>query len=396
MHKHDAFTGWMEDLHNYRGRLQWAVERISQLPHGDKAVEFLNHLQARGLNPGSVLKFATWLPKILTALDVMSAGRREVEAFIASVNSSGYRAYTKRAIWVTVKKLFQYLRMGDTSKGTPYPPEVSWIKSYISESEVEKSSRVGPDNILTADEVMRMVKATDNPRDEAMVLVLFEGAFRPGELLRMKVGSVHFMKDYCVVSTKGKTGIKRIPLIVSYSALKRWLELHPRRNDPDAPLWCALDPIHRGGRLSYGRFREKLKMIAERAGLKKDFWPYLLRHSQLTSMADKLTEAKLSLFGGWVLGTRMTRRYVHWSGRDLDRSILSLHGLAPRESSNHILTLTACPRCNGKNPPSSPRCESCGLVLDREMALRMEDDLARRVERLEEMIQKLLSQRTAS
>jgi integrase len=48
---------------------------------------------------------------------------------------------------------------------------------------------VGPDKILTAEEVMRMVKATDNPRDGAMVLVLFEGAFRPGELLRMKVGS---------------------------------------------------------------------------------------------------------------------------------------------------------------------------------------------------------------
>jgi integrase/recombinase XerD len=45
------------------------------------------------------------------------------------------------------------------------------------------------------------------------------------------------MKDYCVVSTKGKTGNKRIALIASYSALKRWLELHPRRNDPDAPLW---------------------------------------------------------------------------------------------------------------------------------------------------------------
>jgi integrase/recombinase XerD len=102
-------------------------------------------------------------------------------------------------------------------------------------------------------------------------------------------------------------------------------------------------------------------MIAERAGLKKDFWPYLLRHSQLTSMADKLTEVKLSLFGGWVLGTRMTRTYVHWSGRDLGRSILSLHGLAPTESSNHILTLTTCPRCDGKNLPSlTTSTRSCG------------------------------------
>lgn len=54
--------------------------------------------------------------------------------------------------------------------------------------------------------------------------MLFEGAFRPGELLSMNVGSMRFKEvedtaggkcSYCVVSVNGKTGLKVVPLVVS-------------------------------------------------------------------------------------------------------------------------------------------------------------------------------------
>ena len=82
----------------------------------------------------------------------------------------------------------------------------------------------------------------------------------------------------------------------------RWLSVHPSRNDPEAPLWVSLDTGHRGNQLSYRYFRETIAKTAARAGLQKDVWPYLFRHSQLTSMADKLTDSKLTLFAGWTLG----------------------------------------------------------------------------------------------
>jgi hypothetical protein len=67
-------------------------------------------------------------------------------------------------------------------------------------------------------------------------------------------------------------------------------------------------------------------------------------------MADKLTDSKLTLFAGWTLGTKMARRYVHWSGRDLDQNLLEIHGLAKPEASttNHMLGLVACPGCGTK------------------------------------------------
>ncbi len=380
-----------EDIHHSKNKLETQTAHLKSMRNGDKAVEFLQYLQASGLSTVRVCRYAMGLTRILGSIDIRSAGREEIEVFIADLNRSDYKAWTKHAYKLTVKKLFQYLRYGNVSKETPFPEEVSWISLHISEAEVENDARASPDKLLTTEEITALLKATKSPRDEALLLVLFEGAFRPGELLSMRVGSVQFLKDYCVISTKGKTGQKRIPLVVSFQPLIRWLSVHPSRNDPDAPLWCAMDTGHRGNQLSYDNLRERIRETAAKAGLKKEIWPYLFRHSQLTSMADKLTDSKLTLFAGWTLGTKMVRRYVHWSGRDLDQNLLAIHGLAKAEASNHVLELVTCPRCSTKNSPSSARCENCGFIIDKGFAIQMEDDITKRLDKLEEMVREMLS-----
>jgi integrase/recombinase XerD len=266
----------------------------------------------------------------------------------------------------------------------------------MSEKEVEKQSRISPDKLLSPDDVKKLIDAATNPRNRAMISVLFEGAFRPAELLNMTVSSVSFQKDYCVISTKGKTGIKRIPLIVSYQPLLQWLNIHPFRSDPDAPLWCSLDTNYKGHRLSYPHFQKIIKKTARKAEINKEIWAYLFRHSQLTALADKLTDSKLSFFAGWILGTKMVKRYVLWSGRELDNPILSLHGLVDPVKQNNVMTLKICPRCQKANSPSDPRCAQCGLVLDREFAIRVEDDLETRLRKVEEMLSRLLSSQDGS
>jgi site-specific recombinase XerD/ribosomal protein L40E len=383
--------GVREDIYNSRHKLEVAIRRLQPMRNGETAIEFLQYLQASGLSTIRVVRYGMCLTKILNSIDIQRAGRKEIEAFIAELNRSDYKAWTKHAYKLTVKKLFQYLRYGNTSKDTPYPEEVAWISLRISEAEIERNSRASADKLLSTDEITQLLKATNNPRDEAMLLVLFEGAFRPGELLVMRVGSVQFLKDYCIISTKGKTGQKRIPLVVSLRPLMRWLSVHPSRNDPEAPLWVSLDTGHRGNQLSYRYFRETIAKTAARAGLQKDVWPYLFRHSQLTSMADKLTDSKLTLFAGWTLGTKMVRRYVHWSGRDLDRSLLAIHGLtSPEAAKAEVLDLVSCPRCSAKNSPSSARCDECGYIIDKKFAIQVEDDVSKRLGRLEDMIKALL------
>ena len=288
-----------------------------------------------------------------------------------------------------LRKFIQYAKYGRCDRETPLPPEVSWIKLRVKEND----SRVTPDNLLSKEEFKAIVKATENSRDRALVYVLFEAALRPGELLTMTVGSVEFKDKYCLITVNGKTGIKRIPLVVSYKPLLEWLRDHPNRDNPNAPLWASFSNSNKGGRLSYRRFRLLIKRLAEKAGLKKDVWPYLFRHSTLTEIAKVFTEARLEQYAGWVHGSKMSRRYVHFSARDLEDAVLGLHGFRKQDDTEGVLKLVECPRCGTQNTPGSVYCNFCGFLLDKELAIKIEEEERRKdemvIHRLEEMAKRL-------
>jgi integrase len=386
----------MRDLYNYPRRLERAKQRVSELRNSDLALSFLDHLEALGLSVGRVAKYANHLCTLLKVIDFdpTSASKKDVERVVAWINSQQYKASTKRDLKLIIRKLIQYAKLGSCDKKTPLPPEVAWISLTLK----EKDLRVKPESILKPEDLKAIIESAENERDKALLYVLFEGAFRPGELLTMKVGSVEFRDNYCLVSVNGKTGVKRIPLVLSYKPLLEWLERHPERDNPNAPLWTSLSHHAKGKALSYGYFRMLVKRIAKKAGIRKDVWPYLFRHSSLTSLAKVFTESKLELYAGWVQGSKMARRYVHFSARDLEEAVLTLHGLKQPDKADSMLRLVECPRCGSRNAPGNVRCGFCGLVLDRETAIKMAEEKERRdreiierLERLEQVVSSLLS-----
>ena len=393
-----------ESIHDYEQRLERSRRIINQLPNNKISLQFLDHLGALGLSIARVSKYAAHMPvllRIAEEVNFKTITKTDVEKIVAAINAKQYKAWTKHDKKLTLRKIIQYAKNGSCAKGTPIPPEVSWISLTVK----EKNPRVTPENLLTTDEFTSIIKATDNKRDSAIVYVLFEAALRPGELLTMTISSVIFKDEYCLITANGKTGIKRIPLVTSSKPLLQWLEEHPYKTDPEAPLWCALDHNHQGERLSYTHFNLIIKRLAKTAGLKRNIWPYLYRHSSLTAMAKVFTESRLEQFAGWTYGSKMTRRYVHFSARDLEDAMLELHGLKTSSKAESLAKLVECPRCNSKNPFGDMRCGVCGLILDKKEALRFEEtelqrevtfekrniELQSRLERLEGFISSLIS-----
>jgi len=358
-------------IHNYAHCLARHRQNIAKLPNGELALHFLDHLGALDLSVARVTKYALHMPVLLRMIntDLRTITKTELEAIVAAINGSSQKAWTKHDKKLILRKLVQYAKTGSCAKGTPLPLEVSWISLTLK----DKESRVTPENLLSPDDFANIIKATTNKRDKALVYVLFEAALRPGELLTMRINSVIFKEAYCLITVKGKTGIKRIPLVLSCKPLLEWLEDHPNRGDLDAPLWCTLTNTCQGERLSYPYFRLLIKRLAKQAGLKKDIWPYLYRHTSLTAMAKVFTEARLEQFAGWTYGSKMTSQYVHFSARDLEDAVLELHGLKTSSKDAGIAKLLNCPRCGNKNPVGKLRCVTCGMVLDKEMALKLED-----------------------
>ena len=385
----------MKDIHDYAKRLASAKRRLAQLENAEMLISFVAHLEAIGQSTGRVAKYANHVCALTKRcpLNATSATRADVEKVIAWINTQPYKSSTKSDLRRVVKKLVQYAKVGRCDKSAPTPPEAAWI--VIGKG--DKDSRVKPEALITPEELNAMICAAQNERDKALVTVIFEAALRPGELLTMNVGSVQFNQDYCIITVNGKTGIKRIPLVVSTKPLLDWIAKHPKSKDADAPLWASLSNNSKGNCVSYYYMRKLLKTLAKRANVKRDIWPYLFRHSCLTAMAKVFTESKLELYAGWVQGSKMTRRYVHFSARDLEEAVLELHGLAKKDEVRRDFRLEKCPRCEKKNQPESMRCSFCGYILDKNLAEELEQktverelEIQHRLQRLEQTITTLI------
>jgi integrase/ribosomal protein L40E len=385
----------MNDLYDCGRRLEAARKRLSTLPYAELLLAFLDHLKALGLSDNRVLKYANSLSTIFknTPFNPSGATKQDVERAVAWINVQPYKSWTKHGLKLALKRLVQYAKHGSCDAKTPIPPEVDWIPMRVD----ERDNRVKPETLLTADEVKALMASAENERDRAMLSIMYEAALRPGELLTMTVRSVQFKDEYCLITVTGKTGVKCIPLVISFKPLLEWLQKHPRRDDPDAPLWASFANNAKGEGISYYYLRKLLKKLAAKAGIKRDLWPYLFRHTALTNLAKVFSEARLEQYAGWVHGSKMSRRYVHFSARDLETAVLELHGLRKADNAEGIFKVEKCLRCGRINPPDNVRCGFCGFILDEQLAVKMEEEERRRdeaiiarIERLEQLVRSLL------
>ncbi|MDI6799059.1 MAG: tyrosine-type recombinase/integrase, partial [Candidatus Aenigmarchaeota archaeon] len=115
-------------------------------------------------------------------------------------------------------------------------------------------------------------------------------------------------------------------LFSSVPHLSNWLEHHPLKDNPDAPLWVSVGTRNSHKQLLYYGLYQRLRRIAKRAGIKKKVNPHAFRHARATFLANHLTEAQMKEYFGWVQNSKMASIYVHLCGRDTDEAILKMYG----------------------------------------------------------------------
>jgi len=228
-----------------------------------------------------------------------------------------------------------------------------------------------PENILTQDEIEKLIEACRNNRDRAIVATFYESGARRGELLEIQLKHVTFDENGAILNIqKGKTGSRRIRLILASSYLRQWIETHPLKNDPTSYLFCSNNSPFNV--ITYVGLANQLHDIAERAGIRKErVYPHAFRHARATHLAEQLPEQLLKEYLGWTKSSTMASVYVHLSGRDIDNAILKLHGIEINEAPKK-LTVNKCPRCREINPENAGFCYKCGLPLSQEAATTVE------------------------
>jgi site-specific recombinase XerD len=355
------------DVYDYSYSLRNSLKRLDEsgiLSEGDKQLirEFLEHLRAKRVSTGRLAKYGFTIRRLTEHLGVpvRNAGRKDIERLSIWVQEQGYSPHTIQDSLFAIKYFYKFVRNGNTDLEIPFPEEVRWLKVRQKANE-----RKEPD-FFTPAEVETLIKCATRLRDKCMPSVAFEIGLRPSELLLLNVGDVSFDAMGARLRVrKSKTGERLLRVIATASLLGRYLESHPLRDNPAAPLWVNESTNHMNERLTWTAWNRVMKEIAQKAGINgKRIHHYLLRHGSATEAAKLFTDSELKILYGWTMGSRMPATYIHLSARDIDPKLEQIYSGKPVEPSRPEFSPSICPRCGEKNSPGIRFCGRCGTPLE--------------------------------
>jgi len=246
-----------------------------------------------------------------------------------------------------------------------YPECVDWIefkKSY---------KKLFPEDILSEEEIKKMIKSAGSLRNRAIISVLYESGLRVSEFLSIRLEDV-VPDEYGVkVRVDGKTGKRIIRLVNSVPDLEEWLRIHPSKSDTSAYLWTRSNRIstqlHYSGLYGILIFIAKKARIVDSNGKAKKIFPHLFRHSRASFLASKIPESHLRNFMGWTEDSNMIKTYVHLSSDKIDEVVLSkVYGQRTEKMEEMIdkLAPKVCFNCGERNPQEYEFCLNCKWPLN--------------------------------
>lgn len=268
--------------------------------------KFLIHLDRKGLTKKRINKYVILLRKI-EKFDLNKLSKIEVDQFFFSIKDSESLANdTKLDYWNMFRIFVRCIR-----------PKID-----LSEYKMQiKKKRKLPEEILSIDEVKKIIVFANNLRNRAILSLLYDLGCRPGELLNLKNKDITFDENGLTISLDGKTGMRKIPVITTLNSirfLKEWLIINSKGPE---------DFVFEG--ICIERLNQIVKDCSKKAGITKNINSYIFRHSRATFLANHLTEQQMKIYLGWAMDSKMVGTYVHLCGRDLEEKVLELNGSSP-------------------------------------------------------------------
>jgi len=261
---------------------------------------------------------------------------------VLKLNESAYKQNTKVDYKKILKLFYKFV------KGTAHPEETDWIKACERRAGDETPNQ----EILTEDDLKRLIEVTPDVKLRCFWDMLYRGGFRVGELIPIRIGDLAFQENGAVrVAVSGKTG-RRNPLVIS-KYIHEWYALHPARTNKEAFFFLKKNDITLP--LSYSCIQKYLAEYAKKAGITKPHHFHWFRHSSVSGkmLREGWSPAESAAYHGHSITT--SEKYFHRNASDADGAVLR---------SQSIVKEKACPRCGSKNSETEKRCTACGSLLD--------------------------------
>jgi len=264
------------------------------------------------------------------------------------------RPYKQNTLFDHVSILKQFLLWMIENEYSNLPEKkVKAIKSPRKDTITKTASQ-----LLTPEEVKVLVKASRSSRDRAMIMTLYEGGFRPGEVCQLKWRDMKSDPNGIAVNVNFKTGITRyIRLVMAKKYISEWRADYPLPVTPESFVFLNEKRLP----LTWNAMAVQINRIAKRAGMAKHLTPHLFRHSRITHLLrEGASESVVKMMMWGSLNTDMLMTYAHLTGGDVDAEISRLYGLDTKSGQKSArLEPRICPSCNLINPPGEDYCRGC-------------------------------------
>lgn len=292
--------------------------------------------------------------------------KEDLKEVVLKIDTSNrFSLWTKCKLRLMLKQFYKWLKYGDDYLfHEEYPEDVKWIKKSLKKKD---EPHISVKELITEEQMKKLIEAADHPRDKAFMGILTESGARIAEIGNLRIKDVYQDEFSYLIHIKGKTGERTDRVFYSDPYIASWLNIHPLKDNPEAPLWVNL---HSHSHMKYPSFVKLINKICEKAGLKGRHYPHLFRHSRVTINAKKgMSEPLLKKYFGWEADSRMLSRYSHLVSDDANEAILKMYGVKKEKRKETALKPNFCEICHNQNAPTDNFCGKCARPLNQETAL---------------------------
>jgi len=365
------------DFFDWEGQVKHHLKEINGMKIPQENKDLILRFEERSqTNIKSSLNYIVTLKKFLEYVPkkpFKEFERDDFNRWVKELNTK-YRPNTMNNYMAVVKRFFRFVFDLEDDETPVCMKGIK--KKKIDRGEQETRLRK---SILTKEEILRMIQAIPNRKHRAMCAVIFDGCLRKSELIKMKIGELEDCGDYIDVTVRGKGNrVDVVTLIDSVPYLRDWLNVHPFREDPEAPLW--LKERNEGKPLQAKEWLIDwlLKELARRAGINKRIWVHLTRHSKCSSMhAEGYSLPEIAQHARHR-SLSSTLIYSHVGNDQLKRKMLMKNGkLPPQANRENPMRAIICERCQEENQPTNKFCKRCGWEFGKDLKKVQKEKFAR-------------------
>ena len=253
--------------------------------------------------------------KPLIDYELEKADKKELISLIAdinrnNINNKDYKEYTLAEFRKTINKLYNWL--GQEEK----------VDFFSVEADKSKIPKVSKEELPSVEQVKRIADGCLNPRDKALVYLIWETGARIGELHSLKWKHINQYERFSKVKiVNSKTETRNLPIKTSVEYVKRWKSFHPEPS-PGNPVFSNLSSPKLS---SYNNLNDRVSEAAERNNVdcRNNF--HAFRKSRATYLAEKgFNIFQLMKWFGWV-DTDTALFYIRLAQSDVDRAFMQVY-----------------------------------------------------------------------